>query len=390
MLDLTKIRADTPGCESVNHLNNAGSSLPPAAVVDAMVGYLRSEEMTGGYETANASGDSLGLIYQATAEYLGCEAHEVAFTSSGSDGWWRAFTAVPLAAGDRILVNRSEFQTNAYGWLQARERGVTVDVVPNNAAGDVDLDAFDAMFDERVKLVSLTMISMSNGAIQPAAEVGDRLAGTDAVYLLDSCQAAGQLSLDVGELKCDFMNYTGRKFMRGPRGTGVLYASDDIIDRLGPAIFIDGRSATWTGAGTYEVAPHARRFEFGEHNFAGKVGLGVATQYMLDVGIDSIRARVDQLASRLRQDLSAIDSVTVHDEGTMQSGIVTFTVDGLDQGKVQAQLQAGGINLSAPGPPNAQLDLGGRNIGQILRAGVHYFNTEAELSQLCETVSGVV
>jgi selenocysteine lyase/cysteine desulfurase len=384
MLPLDKIRADTRGCEDVVHLNNAGSSLPSSGVVDAMVDYLRAEEVGGGYETQGARAEDLDDVYAASAEYLGCSTDEVAFTASASDSWWRAFASVPLAPGDRILVGSSEFQTNAFGWLQARDRGVIVDVVPNTEAGDLDLAAFDEMFDERVKLVSLTLISMSNGAVHPAAEVGTRLAGTDAIYLLDACQGAGQMPLPVAELGCDFLNYTGRKFMRGPRGTGILYARADTIDRLGPPIFVDGRSATWDETNTWQPESSAARFEFGEQNYAGKVGLAVATRYLLELGVDAVHERVTGLAELLRGELEAIEQVTVQDQGSVRSGIVTFTVDGGDLNDLQSHLHARGINVSAPGQANAQFDLGGRGIPQVIRAGVHYFNTEAELGRLCD------
>ena len=160
MFDIDALRADTPGCESVIHFNNAGSSLPPKPVVDAMVGYLRAEELTGGYEIAADRLADLDDLYTASAELLGCSPDEIAFVASAGDGWWRAFSAVPLAAGDRILISHSEYQANAFALLQARERGVQVDVVPNDAAGLIDVDALTSMLDDRVKPVSYTHLTL--------------------------------------------------------------------------------------------------------------------------------------------------------------------------------------------------------------------------------------
>lgn len=389
IIDIAKVRDDTAGCEDVLHFNNAGSSLPPRQVVDAMVEYLRTEEVMGGYEIAAARATDLNVVYDASARYLNCEPSEIAFTTSAGDGWWRAFSSVPLGAGDRVLVGHSEYQANAFGWLQARERGAVVDVVPNDLAGDFDVEAFESMLDERVKLVSLTMVAMTNGAIHPAAEVGRVLksSSSDAIYLLDACQAAGQLPLDVDELGCDFLNYTGRKFMRGPRGTGVLFARGDVHAKLGQTGFIDGRSAVWTSVDTYEYVPGAKRFEFGEYGYGGKVGLGVATNYMLDLGIEAIAARVASLSSLLRFDLSAIPKVAVLDTGTNKCGIVTFDVDEMSALDVSAALSAKGINVSAPGVMLAQLELGPRSIDAVVRAGVHYFNTEEEVARFCEAIA---
>ena len=388
-IDIVKVRGDTAGCEDVLHFNNAGSSLPPRQVVDAMVDYLRTEEVMGGYEIAADRAAELNVVYDASARYLNCDPSEIASTISAGDGWWRAFSSVPLEAGDRVLVGHSEYQANAFGWLQARERGAVVDVVPNDPGGDFDVEAFESMLDERVKLVSLTMVAMTNGAIHPAADVGRVLkaSGSDAIYLLDACQAAGQLPLDVDELGCDFLHYTGRKFMRGPRGTGVLFARNDVHAKLGQTGFIDGRSAVWTSADTYEYMPGAKRFEFGEYGYGGKVGLGVATNYMLDLGIDAIAARVTSLSSLLRFDLSAIPKVAVLDTGTNKCGIVTFDVDGMSAQDVQAALSAKGINVSTPGVMLAQLELGPRSIDAVVRAGVHYFNIEEEVARFCEAVA---
>jgi len=387
MLDVTKVRADTAGCEHVAHLNSAGSSLPPRPVVDAVVDYLREEELRGGYETQAALADRLDVVYDATARLLNCEPEHIAFANNASDAWWRAFSSIPLGSGDRALIGRSEFQANAFGLLQARDRGVTIDVVPNDEMGDIDLEVLDSMLDEDVALIALTQISMSNGAVQPAAEVGKRARHAGIPFLLDACQAAGQLPLDVEELGCDFLVYTGRKFIRGPRGTGILYARPSIVDRLGPTPFVDARSAVWTGPDTYRFQPGSTRFEVGEFNYAGKVGLGVATEYALDIGIDAIAERVRLLATRLRSELAQIDGTMVRDEGRVRSGIVTFTVEGLEALAVQEALSLASVNVSAPARNNAQLDLGARGIEAVVRAGVHYFNTDEEIDRLLTVVS---
>jgi len=388
MVDIDTIRADTPGCESQHiHFNSAGSSLPPAPVVDAMIEYLRAEQLMGGYEIAAERAEQLDSIYAVTADYLGCAPSEIAFASGAGDAWWRAFSAIPLEAGDRILISHAEYQANAFGFFQAAERGVVVDLVPNDDHGMINTEALADMLDERVKVVSLTHVAMSNGAIQPAAEVGRVVADHPAIYLLDSCQAAGQVALDVGELGCDFLVYTGRKWMRGPRGTGILYARSSVLDKLGPQPFIDGRSAEWLNDGGYELQPASRRFEYGEQHFSGKVGLAVATQYMLDMGIDAITDRVQALSAALRSGLDALPDVQVCDEGGPRGGAVTFTVRGEASPARGAALREHGLSLSVPGRRNAQYDIGHRGIDAVYRAAVHYFNTEDEVERAIELIA---
>ena len=354
-----------------------------------MVDYLQVEQVTGGYEIAADRSEDLNGIYDSTSQLLNCDPNEVAFVASAGDAWWRAFSAIPLQAGDRILMSHTEYQANAFGFLQARDRGVVIELVPNDAEGRIDVTALASMLDERVKLVSLTHVSMSNGAVQPAQAVGAVLGDHPAIYLLDSCQAAGQLPLDVQELGCDFLCYTGRKWMRGPRGTGILYARNSVLDRLGPQPFVDGRSAEWLDADSYELQAGAQRFEFGEQHFSGKIGLDVATRYVLSIGVDAIASRIDGLATRFRQGLAETNDVVVHDQGGPRCGIVTFTVRGLATQQMNAQLRAQGLQLSAPGRRNAQFDLGARGLDAVFRAGVHYFNTAAEVDQAVELIAAL-
>lgn len=389
MLNVDTVRADTVGVERTIHFNNAGSSLPPTPVVDAMVDYLRAEQVSGGYETVADNLEQLDDVYTATATYLGCESDEVAFVAGAGDGWWRAFSAIDLAPGDRILASHSEYQANAFGFMQAADRGVSLEVVPNDEDGLIDVDALVDMLDERVKLVSLTHIGMANGAIQRAGEVGRAVADHQAIYLLDSCQAAGQLPLDVDDLGCDFLVYTGRKWMRGPRGTGILYARNSVLDKLGTQPFIDGRSAHWLDAGGYSLEPGARRFEYGEQHFSGKVGLGVATRYMLDVGVDAITERTQALGHMLRAGLEELPQVEVHDEGVLRGGAVCFTVRGtasIDNGLF---LREQGLQISVPGRRNSQYDIGRRGIDAVYRAAPHYFNTEDEVERAIELIEGI-
>lgn len=387
MIDLQRVRADTVGVDDIIHLNNCGSALPPRCVVDAQVDYLRTEQRMGGYETAVARADDLDDFYVQTARMLGCGTDEIAFQGSAIEGWWRAFLSVDLRPGDRVLAGTSEYQGNAFGLLQARQRGVVVESVPNDETGTIDLAALAATIDERVSLMCLTQVSMSNGAVHPAADVGRICRAAGVPFLLDACQVAGQRPLDVDTLGCDFLVYTGRKFMRGPRGTGVMYARRSAVDRLGPSPFVDGRSATWTGPDTWHHTPGAARFELGERGFAAQVGLGTATRYALDIGLEAIADRVGRLAERLRTELDRIDRVTVRDEGADRCGIVTFTVDGIAAVAVKETLGVAGINIGAPADVNAQWDLGRRGIEAVARAGVHYYNDDREIDHLVQAVA---
>ncbi len=384
-IDIDRVRSETPGSGSVVHLNNAGAALPPQPVVDEMIDYLRLEADRGGYETADRETDRLDRVYRAGARLLNCQTHELALTSNASEAWWRAFTAVPLRAGDRVLTDRAEYVSNALGLLQAEARGVEVVVIPDDRHGQVDVEAMRAAADERVKLIALTHAPTNNGLVNPAAAVGHIARSVGALYLLDACQSVGQIELDVEELGCDFLGFTGRKFLRGPRGTGMLFVRSSVLDRLDPPGFIDGHSAAWAAADRYDLDPTARRFELFETGFAAKAGLGVAIDYAVDLGLDAIAERVDFLARRLRTGLQAIDGVDVRDRGERLSGIVTFDVEGLDGTEVKARAGEAGINVSLASPSPWQSSAPAPR-PMMTRASPHYYNTEAEVDRLCEFI----
>lgn len=389
-LDVETIRAETPGIDGPLHLNSCGSSLPPGSVVETMIDYLRYEARVGGYEAATERDAQLERVYHAGAQMLGCRAEELAFMSGASEGWWRAFLSIPLGPGDRILTGRSEYVSNIYAMIQVRRRGVEVEIVPDDADGMIDLEQLEAMLDERVKLVALTLVPMTNGMVNPGAEVG-RLAKTvGARYLIDACQAAGQMALDVDDLGCDFMSFTGRKFMRGPRGTGLLYVRGETMPGLDDPVIIDGRSATWVGDDAYALDETARRFELFEIPFAAKAGFGVAIDYALDLGLDRIEDRVTALADRFRAGLDATDGVRVLDTGTRRCGIVSFDVAGVDCATAATRLRNANIVLGAPPLEASRLDLAGRGVESVVRAGVHYFNTEAEIDRTLDEVASLI
>jgi cysteine desulfurase/selenocysteine lyase len=385
-IDVERARAETPGCAHVVHLNNAGASLPPQAVLDAVIGHLQLEARIGGYEAAEQEADAIAAAIASLARLVGASSAEIAFAESATRAWDQIFYAMPFGSGDRILTHRVEYASNFVAMLQVAQRtGAVIDVVPSTETGEIDLDALARMLDDRVRLVAITHVPTSGGLVNPAAAVGALLEGTGIPYLLDACQSVGQLPIDVAAIGCTFLTTTGRKFLRGPRGTGFLYVAPDWIERLEPDV-LDLRSADWTAANTYELRPDIRRFEQWERNWSAFLGLGAAADYALSFGLDAIAARVGFLAQSLRDRLEARPGVTVHDQGTHRCGIVTFSIEGHDPDTVRAAARAHGINIWTTPANMARLDFDPRGLDSVVRASVHYFNTETELDQLCDAL----
>jgi selenocysteine lyase/cysteine desulfurase len=391
-LDVARLREDTPGCARLVHLNNAGAALQPKRVVDAVVAHLRLEEAVGGYEAAERAVTARDRTYDAVAELVGCAREEVALVDSATTAWDLAFTALRLGEGDRVLTSQSEYASNALALLQAARRdGVVVDVIPDDEHGAVSVDALRDTIDDRVKLVAVNHVPSQSGLVNPAEEIGAVTRDAGVPYLLDACQSAGQIPLAVDAIGCDFLSATGRKYLRGPRGTGFLYVREEWLGRLEPYV-IDVGSADWQGAREYEIRADARRFETFECSEAARIGLGVAVDYALWWGVESLSARITALAERLRDRLERIPGVTVRDPGVRRCGIVTFTVEGVEPAEVRRLLGEGRVNVWVVNATTARLDMDRRGLPAVVRASVHAYNTESELDRavglVAEAASG--
>jgi len=356
-------------------------------VLDAQVDYLRREAEVGGYAMADREADLLSEFNRAGARLLNCGPQEVAFATNASEAWWRAFSAVGLEPGDRVLASRSEFVANGIALAQAAASGVDVQIVDNDANGAIDLADLADKLNDNTRLVCLTHVPMTSGLVNPAEAVGALLREHRAYYLVDACQSAGQLPVDVDAIGCDFLSLTGRKWLRGPRGTGLLYVRASVMDALRDPVFIDGRSADWTEPLAYTLQPTAQRYEFGEFGYAAKVGLGVAMNLALDLGVDAIEQRITTLADRLRAELPSIDGVHLYDRGERTCGNVTFTVDGQNALDITHALRELKINTAAPPARASLLDIGSHGIEAVVRVSPHYYNTEAEVDRFLEALA---
>jgi cysteine desulfurase / selenocysteine lyase len=385
-IDIESVRRQTPACERLIHFNNAGAALMPQRVLDSVIAHLNLEAQIGGYEAYNARLEAIEHTYDSVAALLNCQPGEVAVIENATRAWDMAFYSIPFKAGDRILTSVSEYASNYIAFLQAaRKTGALIEVIPNDEYGQTDVKALEALLDERVRLIAITHVPTNGGLVNPAAAIGRVARAAGIYYLLDACQSAGQIPLDVEAIGCDMLSATGRKYLRGPRGTGFLYVRRAILEELEPP-FLDLHAAEWTSRSQYKMRPDARRFENWETNYAGKIGLGVAIDYALELGLEAIWERVRGLAAELRSQLRQIKGVTVTDLGKEQCGIVTFNVSGREAPAIRNLLSPGQINVWYSVVESTRIDMEERDLQSVVRASLHYYNTGEEIARFCGAV----
>jgi selenocysteine lyase/cysteine desulfurase len=368
-------------------LNNAGASLPPRPVTEGVIGYLRREELHGGYETFEAMEPLVGRYRAAMATLIEADPAEIAVSQNDTQAWASAFWGLvhtgAIAPGSSVVVDRATYASHYVGLLQARKHfGLRIVLAESDETGALSLEALADVVDERVSMVALTHVGSHRGLVNPVELAGEVIRRrSSALYFIDACQSLGQLPVSVRASGCDVLTATGRKYLRAPRGTGVLFVASRVLDRIDPP-GIDGHSAEWVSAWDYELLPDARRFEQFEASMANRVGLGIAIDYALSWGIGAIRARIAELAEHLRTGLADLGDVEVLDGGRVRSGIVTFRELRREPPETQAALRRAGIATSLVAPRSARLDMDPAGLAGAVRASVHYYNTTDELARV--------
>ncbi|UPK31778.1 aminotransferase class V-fold PLP-dependent enzyme [Bradyrhizobium sp. 186] len=389
MIDIDRIRANTPATSRLAYLHNAGAALMPAPVVAAMKRHIDLESQIGGYAAADHESRRLESVYGSVARLLNAAPDEIALTENATVAWQMAFYALRFAEGDRILTAEAEYAANYVAFLQVAKRtGAIIDVVPSDASGELDIHALERMIDERVKLIAITWVPTNGGLVNPAAAVGKIARARGIPYLLDACQAVGQMAVDVEAIGCDMLSATGRKFLRGPRGTGFLYVRQAMLQQLEPPM-IDHFAAPWVSRDAYRLRDDARRFETWENNYAARLGLGAAVDYALEIGLGPIEQRCRTLADRLRSGLASIRGIKIRDLGRAPGAIVSFTIEGYQAEAVVRSAAAAGITIGASDPSSTRIDAEVRSLPPVVRASPHYYNTEAEIDRLIGHLAGL-
>lgn len=385
MIDLNLIRQDTLGCSDKIFLNNAGSSLMPKTVVEVMTDYLYQEQQWSGYITVEKNAEQVNGFYDEVATLIHTKPSNIAFMTNSTDGYAKALSSISFKEGDCIITTNDDYVSNQIAFISLQKKwNINVIRVPKKDDHELDLERFENLIKEHhPKLVAVTHIPTNSGLIQDVEGVGKLCRQYDVLYLVDACQSVGQLDIDVEKINCDFLTATGRKFMRGPRGTGFLYVSDRVLNRGLAPLFLDSNGAHWTTFNDYELYKTAKRFELWERSYASLLGFKEAVRYANQIGLSQIEDYNKSLSERLRLNLRN-NGYEVLDQGNHLASIVTFCDQDGSIEEIQKKLSKQNVYFSVSNKSSALIDFTMKNVERVIRLSPHYFNTLEEIEKVSE------
>ena len=387
-MNIQQLRKDTPGTSFHIHLNNAGASLPPSPVTEAIQQYLTEEALHGGYEVAAERATEINGFYSVCAKMLNAKARNIAFAGSATEAYNKALSSIPLETGDVLLTTDDDYSSNQIAFLFLKKRfGIKVIRAAKLPEGGVDVQSVEELIKEHhPKLVAVTHVPTNSGLVQDVESIGQLCNAHEVWYLVDACQSAGQMPLDVDKIGCDFLSATMRKWLRGPRAAGFLYVSDRALDAGLEPIYPDLSGAEWTSANEYDYHNNAQRFGYWEKNFALMLGSKVAIEYAIDLGLENIEQQVNILAGYARTQIANLTGWQVLDKGKNKCGILTAHHRSGSPSTFSTALTNASINAGFARTTNAVIDFTEKEVDWALRVSPHYYNTREELDSLVQVL----
>ena len=372
-------------------MDSAGASLMPAPVVEKVKAYLSEEEKEGGYRLAALRASDIDDFYTQTAAFVNAEPRNIAFACNATDAYMKALSAFHFKPDDVVITTDDDYVSNHLHFIALRKRyRIKVIRLRNLENGDLDTEEAEHLIKKyRPKLVAVTHIPTNSGLIQDVETIGKLCKTYQIPYLLDACQSVGQIPVDVKKIQCDFLSATGRKFLRGPRGTGFLYVSDNLLQKNYAPLFVDLRGAVWTAADTYELLDSARRFETWEVPYALLIGLKEALTYAHTIGITEIRAYNQKLMRQFRDNLHTLPGVSLFDSSSHTANILTLRKAGRSLEQIKAHLDKHRVYYSVSRKDNAWIDFTKKGIDWAIRLSPHYFNIPEEIDEVSEIIASL-
>ena len=366
------------------NFNNAGASKNPKFVVNKIKEYLDEEVIFGGYYAAEKNKKHIINFYKNLSFLINCHESEISFVPSSTYGWNFFLDSVNLEKGDNTIIFDNEYGNNFLSLLKKKNVEIRVSEIDTN--GKICLSNLKKKIDKKTKIICVCHIASQSGNIQNVEEICkvSKKLNNQIIFLLDACQSIGHIKIDVKKINCDVMVGSGRKYLRGPRGTGFMYIKDSIKKNIRPSIF-DSRSCVLKKMKT--ILYKKNLFETFEFPPALIIGLSESLSYLNKLGIKKIEKKIKNLSIYFRKKIKKINSVTVYENPLLLSGINTMSVEKKPVEKIHKYLLKKNILTSICSTSTSYHHFEKMNVKKLLRISFHHYNTRKEIDYLVEVLN---
>jgi cysteine desulfurase / selenocysteine lyase len=395
-LDLNHIRNQFPilstkvGKYPLVYFDNGATSQKPRVVIDAINRYYEQENANihrGVHHLSQVSTDNYEKARRTIQEHLNApHEHEIIFTKGTTDGInliAESFGKL-LTDGDEILITEMEHHSNIVPWQMLVERkGLTLRYIPMTNLGELDFSQLETLINEKTRLIAITHISNALGTINPIEDIIKKGHAVGAKVLIDAAQSLQHMRVDVQQLDCDFLVFSGHKVF-GPTGVGILYGKEKLLNEMPPYQGGGDMIKTVSMSGTtYNELPH--KFEAGTPNIIGGIGLGVAIEWLSGFNFEHIQQHETDLLEYATDALSKIDGIKIYGEAENKSSVISFLIEGTHPYDIGTLLNQQGIAVRT-GHHCTQPIMEFFDIPGTIRASFSFYNTKEEIDQFIKAL----
>jgi cysteine desulfurase/selenocysteine lyase len=392
-MNFAEIKTDFPILNDIIYMDSASTSLTPEPVLNAVSKYYREYNANVGrgvHRLSQIASQKYKDVHRKIADFIGANEEEVIFTKNTTEAINTVASGLKWKIGDKVVTTLLEHHSNFLPWLRLKSLGVELDIVKPGKNGKFNVSDFKEVIDDKTRLVAVTHVSNVLGTITPIEEISAICEKKNALLLVDGAQSVPHIHVDVRNLGCNFLCFSGHK-MLGPTGTGILWMKEDFFDRLEPLNFGGGMIDDVSLNG-YELTKGYERFEGGTPNIAGVVGFGRAIDYLKKIGMDKIKDHEAKLTERLLEGLLEIKRVEIY--GSLNSkeriGLVSFNIKDLNSHDVALMLDEASNIMVRSGHHCCMplMKYFGLKEGAV-RVSLYLYNTEEEVDTFLETVKEI-
>jgi cysteine desulfurase/selenocysteine lyase len=404
-MNIEEIRKDFPILDSgIIYMDSAATSLTPEPVLDAVLDYYRNYNANVGrgvYKLTQIASQNYEDAHKNVAKFVGTTANELIFTKNTTEGINMVALGIGLKKGDKVVVSLWEHHSNLLPWIRAKKTlGIDLEAVKPNAVSEGEAktqctletpDFVDAI-DKKTKIVAITHVSNALGSILPVKEISKLCAENNALLLVDAAQSVPHMKIDVRDIGCDFLAFSGHK-MLGPTGIGGLVVKEELMEEMEP-LTVGGGAVEDASFADYRLKQSYEKFESGTPNIAGAMGLNAAVEYLEGIGMEKVKAWEEKQGKRIIEELRELDNVEIYGYGSeafergQRIGVVSFNVNGMSPIEVASRLDSEASITVRSGhhcciPLMKYLGLGA--VGTV-RSSVYLYNTEAEVEKFLDLI----